>query len=67
MQALQEVNPIIDAALYRITTMGSRREHHEENHYHNRSVSDDIQYDGDGEVHKALSATSKEKVLRKWM
>jgi hypothetical protein len=41
--------------------------YNEENHYHNRSVSDGIQYDGDGEVHKALSATSKEKVLRKWM
>ena len=48
---------------------GNRKEKHdhEENYYHNRSVSDGIQYDGDGEVHKALSATSKEKVLRKWM
>jgi hypothetical protein len=48
---------------------GNRKEKHdhEENHYHNRSVSDDIQYDGDGEVHKALSATCKEKVLREWM
>ena len=39
---------------------GNRKEKHdhEENHYHNRSVSDGIQYDGDGEVHKALSSST---------
>ena len=49
--------------------MGSGKEklRHEEDFYHNRSVSDDVQCDGYGEVHQTLSATSEEEVLRKWM
>ena len=31
------------------------------------STDSSFPYGGDGEVHKALSTTSKEKVLRKWM
>ena len=44
-----------------------RRQRHEEDNYHNRSVSDAAQCTGDGEVHQTLSATSEEEVLRKWM